>query len=148
MTFSEYFDSLADLEWLAILAGTVAMFIFGWLWYAPLFGKKWAAANGITGATGSGSPGTTVLVKGFIQTLAINIGVAYTIFALHAVFQNEPTIETLFVSSFVVSFWLIGAAFYAGVVYLKRSMTAWAIDTGYYLIGITVAAFVQDMVAS
>ena len=148
MTFSDYFDYLGELDWLAVLGGTVAMFLVGWLWYTPLFGKKWAAANGVTGATGSGSPGTSVLVKGFIQTLAINIGIAYVFPALHVVFQNEPTIETLLVSSFVVSFWFIGAALFAGVVYLKRSTTAWLIDTGYCFVGIAVAAFVQDMIAS
>jgi hypothetical protein len=32
-------------------------------------------------------------------------------------------------------------------VYLKKSMTVWSIDTGYYLIGIAIAAYVQDLVA-
>jgi hypothetical protein len=147
MTFSEYFEALGDFDWLAILAGTVAMFIVGWLWYGPLFGKKWGAANGVTGAGSGTMPGGLVLVKGFIQTLAINIGIAYVFPALHVVFQNEPTIETLFVSSFVVAIWFIGAAFFGGVIYLKRSMTATLIDTGYYFVGIAVAAYVQDLVA-
>jgi hypothetical protein len=145
MTFSDFFDSLGDLEWLAILAGTVAMFIVGWLWYGPLFGKKWGAANGVSG--GSGVPEPAVLVKGFVQTFAINIGIAYFIPLLHAAFQNDYTIETALVSSFVLSFFVIGAAAYATVVYLKKSMTVWSIDTGYYLIGIAIAAYVQDLVA-
>jgi hypothetical protein len=92
-------------------------------------------------------PGTSVLVKGFVQTLLINVGIAYFIPALHIAFQNEPTIETLVVSSFVLSFFVIGAAFYGAVVYLKRSTTVWAIDTGYYFVGIAAAAFVQDLMA-
>jgi len=31
------------VNWLAVLAAVVASFVFGWLWYGPLFGKKWAA---------------------------------------------------------------------------------------------------------
>jgi hypothetical protein len=31
------------VNWLAVLVAVVAAFIFGWLWYGPLFGKKWAA---------------------------------------------------------------------------------------------------------
>lgn len=146
MTFSDFFDSLGDLEWLAILAGTVAMFIVGWLWYGPLFGKRWAIGNGVTNPGGQ-MPGASVLVKGFVQTFLINVGIAYFIPALHIVFQNEPSIETLIVSSFVLSFFVIGAAFYGSVVYLKRSTTVWAIDTGYYFVGIAAAAFVQDLVA-
>jgi hypothetical protein len=145
MTFSDFFDSLGDLEWLAILVGTVAMFIVGWLWYGPLFGKKWTAAHGVSG--GSGVPEPAVLIKGFVQTFAINIGIAYFIPALHVVFQNEATFETLIVSSFVLAFFVIGAAAYATVVYLKKSMTVWSIDTGYYFVGIAVAAYVQDLVA-
>ncbi|HAX82339.1 MAG TPA: hypothetical protein DCY40_07230 [Actinobacteria bacterium] len=146
MTFSDFFDSLGDLEWLAILVGTVAMFIVGWLWYGPLFGKKWTAAHGISGG-GGGAPEPAVLIKGFVQTFAINIGIAYFIPALHVAFQNEATLETLIVSSFVLSFFVIGAAFYASVVYLKKSLTVWGIDTGYYFVGIAVAAYVQDLVA-
>ena len=146
MTFSDFFDSLGDLEWLAILVGTVAMFVVGWLWYGPLFGKRWARENGVTNPGGA-MPGASVLVKGFLQTFVINIGIAYFITALHVMFQNEPSFETMIVSSFVLSLFVIGAAFYASVVYLKRSLTVWGIDTGYYFVGIAVAAYVQHLVA-
>ena len=33
------------VNWIAVLAAVVASFVFGWLWYGPLFGKKWAALN-------------------------------------------------------------------------------------------------------
>jgi len=31
------------VNWLAVLIAIVAAFVFGWLWYGPLFGKTWAA---------------------------------------------------------------------------------------------------------
>ena len=31
------------LNYPGIAAAVVASFLFGWLWYGPLFGKKWAA---------------------------------------------------------------------------------------------------------
>jgi Protein of unknown function (DUF1761) len=31
------------VNWAGVLVAVVASFIFGWLWYGPLFGKKWAA---------------------------------------------------------------------------------------------------------
>ncbi len=79
--------------------------------------------------------------------MLINIGIAYFIVALHVASQNEPTFETLIVSSFMLALFVIGAAFYGGVIYLKRSMTATLIDTGYYFVGIAVASYVQDLVA-
>ena len=30
------------VNYLAVVGAVVASFIFGWLWYGPLFGKKWA----------------------------------------------------------------------------------------------------------
>ena len=31
------------LNWVAVVVAVVASFFFGWLWYGPLFGKKWAS---------------------------------------------------------------------------------------------------------
>src|SRR5207249_1312102 len=36
------------LNWLAIVAGVIASFAFGGIWYGPLFGKTWAKAMGFT----------------------------------------------------------------------------------------------------
>lgn len=38
----------ANVNWLAVVAGTVVAFLFGWLMYSPvLFGKKWAEGSGV-----------------------------------------------------------------------------------------------------
>lgn len=31
------------INYLAVAAAVITSFIFGWIWYGPLFGKKWAA---------------------------------------------------------------------------------------------------------
>ena len=36
------------LNWWAIIVATLAAFALGWLWYGPLFGKKWLEALGKT----------------------------------------------------------------------------------------------------
>lgn len=47
----------ANVNWLAVIVGAVAAFALGWLWYSPmLFGKKWAAGNGIEMGTASTMP--------------------------------------------------------------------------------------------
>ena len=35
------------LNWPAIITAVVAAFVFGFLWYGPLFGKPWAKAMGL-----------------------------------------------------------------------------------------------------
>ena len=38
-------DTLAHLNWLAVLLATLAGFATGGLWYGPLFGKAWMKAH-------------------------------------------------------------------------------------------------------
>lgn len=39
----------ADINWLAVIAGAIAAFILGWLWYSPkMFGKKWMEGVGLS----------------------------------------------------------------------------------------------------
>ena len=37
-----------NTSWLAVILATIAFFMFGWLWYGPIFGDAWMAAEGIT----------------------------------------------------------------------------------------------------
>lgn len=41
-------QELANVNWLAVIVGTVVAFLVGWAWYSPLlFGKKWAEGSGV-----------------------------------------------------------------------------------------------------
>ena len=41
-------EILTGVSWVAVLAGAIVAFVFGWLWYSPmLFGKKWAEGVGV-----------------------------------------------------------------------------------------------------
>ena len=35
-----------DINWLAVIVAAVATFVLGGVWYGPLFGKIWRAADG------------------------------------------------------------------------------------------------------
>ena len=37
-----------SVNWLAVVVATVVSFIFGWVWYGPLFGKAWARGSGMS----------------------------------------------------------------------------------------------------
>ncbi|MBS3099244.1 DUF1761 domain-containing protein [Candidatus Pacearchaeota archaeon] len=37
-----------SVNWLAIIVATIVSFIFGWLWYGPLFGKIWVKSSGMS----------------------------------------------------------------------------------------------------
>lgn len=145
MTFSDFFSSLGDLDWLAVIVGTIAMFVFGAIWYGPLFGKAWGKGHGVAAAGGK-MPPVNVMVMGLIATFVLNVGIAYFIPSLHVLGGNfDATFETLFVSALMLGVLVIGAAIAGGQVYLKTPWSVWFIDVGYYVIGIAIAAYVQDL---
>ncbi len=54
----------ANLNWLAVIVGTVVSFLLGWLWYSPkLFGVKWAQGVGIQIAGESKPPLMAMLTQ-------------------------------------------------------------------------------------
>lgn len=66
------------VNWLAVVAATVAAFVLGGLWYSPvLFGKRWQAAAGLSDETlKAGNP---ALIFGLSFVLAF---IAAAMFAL------------------------------------------------------------------
>lgn len=55
-----------DINWLAVLAATVAGFALGGLWYGPLFGRPWMLSIGMDPETVKNTP-----KKGLRQLLTI-----------------------------------------------------------------------------
>lgn len=73
----------ADLNWLAVIVGTVVAFGAGWLWYGMLFQKVWMEGSRLTEAdTQSMSPTAMVLQVVGLFLLALVIGVTATSDAL------------------------------------------------------------------
>jgi hypothetical protein len=67
-------QSLAAVNWLAVLAATVALYLLGGLWYSPaLFGPRWRAGVGFA-PSDAWKPGALLylapLVGCFVVTLA------------------------------------------------------------------------------
>jgi hypothetical protein len=77
-------ETILNLNYLHVLAVTVLGFLFGWLWYGPLFSKSWMTEMKITEAqmkaqAEKGMAG--YLIKGFIYTLLSTFGIAVIIAA-------------------------------------------------------------------
>jgi hypothetical protein len=83
-------ESIAALNWLAVLTATVAGFVLGGLWYGPLFGKAWMAALGKTPDDIKPSPAPfivsfcTALITAIVMALMINaLGITSAAGGLH-----------------------------------------------------------------
>lgn len=137
MTF-DYLFGFGDLDWLAILAGTGAAMVLGFLWYGPLFGKLWAARS--NASMQSGDPAK--LVATAIYLFVFNMALQY----LRVAGGGSDDFEHAVVAGIVVGVLTIGAALFSSVVWAKKSTTVFLIDAGHWLVSAAVCVFVQGLV--
>ncbi|MEM9631310.1 MAG: DUF1761 domain-containing protein [Pseudomonadota bacterium] len=110
----------ANVNWIAVIAGTVVAFLFGWLVYSPmLFAKAWAEGSGVELTSDSRPPmGAMVLQIAGLFFLATVIGVTATINALFAAILAILAAASLTISN--------GA-------FCGKSKAALTIDAGYII---------------
>lgn len=90
-----------NIDWIAVIAGGVASFLLGWLWYSPkLFGTKWAAGVGIELSSECVVP-VAAMVAQLIGTflLAWVVGITATHNALLMIILIVVTIATLIIAN-------------------------------------------------
>ena len=113
----------SGVSWSGVVAGGVASFLLGWLWFSPmLFGKKWAEAHGVQLGAASSMPVMAMvaqflglfLVSWFVGVTAVTSALATAVLALlgfamlydsGAMFVKVPTVGRLInLGYWVVSF--------------------------------------------
>lgn len=137
MTFSDFFDILGELDWVAVIVGTLAVVVLGWLWYGPLFGKAWSKATGQPMM--SGMPPTNKLVGTIIYSFVFNIGLAYTT-------PIDDIEHALVFGGLVIGVLLIGSLMYSTVVWMNYKMNAYVIDLLFVFFAAAVGIYVQGLI--
>jgi len=137
MTFSDFFDRIANLDWLAVLVGTLVFMVLGALWYGPLLGKRWSEGTGSPAM--SGIPQANKLVGTLVYSFVVSAAVNY--------FGALDDIEHAAVMGVLLGVFVIGAALYAGVVWMDRKFGVWIIEVAFWFVGIAVVTYVQGLLA-
>lgn len=75
------FNALAHLNWLAIVLATLAYYLLGAAWFAPLFGKAWDRSIGYDRPHGHRF-GIAYYIVPLVSALAVAIAVAIILTAL------------------------------------------------------------------
>ena len=87
----------------AVLGATVVSFIIGWLWYGPLFGKKWMVLRKMDPAAMTGEMPYKLMAGEFVLTLVV----AYVLAHFTVLFGATTAPEAL-----ELAFW-VWLGFYA-----------------------------------
>ena len=137
MTFSGFFEFLGNLEWLAVLLGTLGTMVLGYLWYGPLFGKLWASKSGAGMQTGEPAK----MVQTAVYFVVFNIALQYLGLVI-----GKFDIEHALVAGIILGILAIGPALYSRSVWAKTHMTVFFIDLGFWFAATAVAIIVQGFV--
>lgn len=141
---------MLGINYVAVVVATVANFIFGFLWYTPLFGKAWAREMGIAVDR---KPTAAELGKGMTFMVIGNFLMAYVFAHNNAAWTFVPGMDQMSTASTVLSAsiftWL---GFYLPT---DLSVVAWEgkswkllfINTTYHLLMLVIAATILVMMS-
>lgn len=137
-----------QISFLAIFVAVVVNFIFGYLWYTPLFGRIWAKEVGIDFDK---KPTTNEMLKPLALNILGNFFLAFVLAQNIAVWKPEtwglatpgsaPINQSVMVAFFV---WLgfVVPVLLNGVAWEKKSWKLFAINGGYYFFSLLIAALI------
>jgi Protein of unknown function (DUF1761) len=132
------FDVLGDLNWLAVLVGTIVYFGLGAVWYAPpVFGNVWMRAGGIQMPEDE-RPGAAFYVGPFITCLIATIAAAMVVVASGSDSLGEGIVVGLVTGLGIAT----SALFITGYFDTQKpEPLVWvAVVSGYHLLGLILAA--------
>jgi hypothetical protein len=130
----------AGVNWLAVIAAAVSMFVIGGLWYSPiLFARQWQRAAGLSDE--QVKSGNTALIFGlafvFSLLMAANL----------AIFLAAPAITLATAIGYAVAAGLGWAALGLGVVALfeRRPLSYFLINGGYLTVAFAVMGLILGL---
>lgn len=134
-----------QINMMAVLVAVVANFIFGFLWYTPLFGKAWAQEMKFDTSV---KPPSSEIAKGMIFMVIGNFFMAYVFAHNMVAWSYVPDMDKMSAAQNMMSaagftwlgFYLPGDL--GSTVWEKKSMKLFAINTGYHFGCLLIAAIV------
>ena len=127
---------MLDVNWIEIIAAGVAAMVLGFLWYGPIFGKKWIKLTGMTEAQIKEAK-----AKGMTKSYALMMVSALVMAYALAMFVDKIGANNL-TSGAIVGFWAwLGFAAtvqLSKVLWGKDSWELYCLETGYYLVSLSL----------
>ncbi len=129
---------ITHFSFLALGTAVIASFVFGFLWYGPLFGKTWAQLMGKKPDECKGKPHTSALILTFLGTFFTTFALAYL---MHHTQINCP---------YGVGTW-VWLGFYVPVLFStvaweRRPWSLFALNAVFYFLNLQLIAAVLTFV--
>lgn len=129
---------LSHIEWLHVLAATIAYFALGALWYGPLFSKAWIKGHNINVNDPNAKKGVAkIMLLSFLAFFVITFTATFVLHFAHV----KDAIHAIKWGAF------LGCGIAAPVIvinhlYLQKPMILHLIDGLYHVLGLIIACLV------
>lgn len=130
---------MPEINWLAVLAATVAAFVLGGLWYSPvLFGKKWQAAAGLSDA--QVQSGNMALIFGGSFVLAFLASAMFAMFL-----GPNPSVGFGVGAGLSAGLFWVGTSFGINGLFQREKLALVLINTGYHTLQFTLIGLILGL---
>ena len=128
------------LNFWAIIVSAIAMFALGWLWYGPLFGKKWMSLSNITPdmvekAKQKSMMGSMVLM--FVGSLVMAFTLKHNL-VFGSAYLNMYGVSAGMQAAFWNWLGFIAPVTMGKVLWEGKSWSLWILDNAYYLVSLLI----------
>jgi hypothetical protein len=127
----------------AVIAAAVATFIFGSIWYMPLFGKQWAAemkiVMGDKPPVGEMARGMFLMAIGCILTAWV---FAWDAQVWRAVMPHASTFQFAFTGGFFIWLGFFLPQDLTRMAWENKSLKLFGINTGYHFLSLQIVALI------
>lgn len=128
------------INYISVVGAAVASMVLGFLWYGPLFGKKWIALMGFTQEQMSAAK-KKGMTKSYAFMAVGSLVMAYVL--AHAlVFASAYMQVSGAMAGLLVGFWnwlgFIAPVTLGSVLWEGKSPKLWVLNNGYYLVSLLV----------
>ena len=130
---------MPEVNWLAVLAATVAAFVLGGLWYSPLlFARKWQAATGLSDEqANSGSP---ALIFGGSFVLAFIASACFAFFL-----GPNPGLQFGVATGFAAGLCWVATSFGINGLFQREPLGLVLINAGYHTLQFTLVGLILGL---
>ena len=132
--------SKLNVNYIAIAVAAVSNMIIGFLWYSPLlFGKPWMKLSGFT------EKSMEEAKKGMGKMYALSFVIALVMAYVLAFFVSMTNVMTI-TDGITLAFWtwlgFVATVKMADMLYGKKPLQLYLIESGYYLVALVVMAII------
>jgi len=135
-----------DINWVAVLAGTIASMFSGMVWYNPnVFGKKWMKAVGLTQKQAESGQMMGMMVA-IIRSFLLSFALFHIIYVTAAFYSEQSFLDNAVGVGLWVGLAIVAATMFMHDTFEQRPKMATKVHVAYEIVNVFLVAVVIGLV--